>query len=341
MRSPPVQTHPVQEPTSVSPRDPKPHSAPPSGSVGLHGPVFACVFASAICMIAWAQPQVDSTAASVQQKSDVYALPRADLLPAMSLGYRAALADYIWAHILVTQGLRMEEHRPFDHLGRYLDAVTVLEPKFREPYRLGDTLLSYQPNDPNPDQSMHTARRILEKGVRELPNDGELWINYGEFLAYVAPSFLRNPQDAQQWRVDGARALVHAGDLGGSRSQYSLWHAIAGVGILTKEGERDAMMAFLQRVFAITEDPELRDHIQMKLDRLAQGKFESNALTLSRAFDELWHRRLPFMSRTALRILGPDVPVWRCAGISDTEDLSACERSWPEWGRTVIGGTDR
>jgi hypothetical protein len=292
------------------------------------------VVACCCVLIAWTQPRVAAIAEGVKQRADVYALPPAALMPAVSFGFRSALADLIWADVLVTQGLRMAERRPFDHLEKYLDAVNELDPKFREPYRLADSLLAFQSGDQRAEANVRAARRIAERGLKEFPNDAQLWINYGEFVAYLAPSFLKKEDDQKQWRIDGARALIHAGDLGGGAGKFNLWHSVSGIGILTRAGEQDAILRFLERVYAMTEDEELRDYVQARILALTQGKQSSRAIDVARAFDALWRRQMPFVSRTTFRVLGPPVPTWRCAGRTDPDD-TLCARSWPAWTQSV------
>jgi hypothetical protein len=52
----------------------------------------------------------------VRERQDVYFLPPPSQLVTISLGYRAALADALWAHVLVSQGLHTFERRRFENL---------------------------------------------------------------------------------------------------------------------------------------------------------------------------------------------------------------------------------
>jgi hypothetical protein len=251
------------------------------------------------------------------------------MLPRVSMGYRQALADLIWTHVLVTQGLRSQEKRPFNHLVEYLAGINTLDPTFRDPYKYADTLLTFQVNDPDKVQNVRAARVILEKGLRELPNDAELWVNYGEFLAYTGPGALPDAAEQDQWRADGAAALMHAGQLG-AKDELLLWHSVAAVGLLAdKEREREALIHFLERVLALTEDPELREHVERQLRVLAANREESRVVRWHKAFEDVW-RGLSFVTRTQLRVIGPSRDVWRCAGRSDDD----CARDWVAWGRS-------
>lgn len=251
------------------------------------------------------------------------------------MGYREALADLLWAHVLVTQGLRFGEKRPFDHLDLYLDAIATLAPKFREPYKYADSLLSFQTNDPNKTENVRKARAFVERGLREFPMDAELWMNFGEFLAYVAPSALTDEKETEQWRKDGAMALIRAGELG-ARNDLLLWHAVSAVGLLAdKEAERAALIRFLERIYASTEDVELREHVKRKLIALAVDQSRSDMIRQQQAFDERW-RPLGFVTRTQLRVIGPTPPAWACAGQQTGDQARAqCGRDWSSWARTL------
>lgn len=300
-----------------------------------HLPAIALLVASALILAA-VRPGIARQAAKVKNRDDSYALPPTSTLTAVSMGYRQALADLIWAHVLVTQGLRGSERRPFNHLTEYLTAINTLDPKFREPYKYADTLLTFQMNDPDKVDNVRSARRILERGLRELPNDAELWVNYGEFLAYTGPSALTDPAEQDQWRADGAVALMHAGQLG-SKDETVMWHSVAAVGLLSgKEAEREALIHFLERVYALTEDPELRDHVSRRLQQLAVNRQESRLMAQRRAFEELW-RPLSFVSRTQLRVIGPPRDTWRCAGpLREGLQADDCARDWVAWSKGVL-----
>lgn len=285
--------------------------------------------------IAFARPKLASTVTRVKERHDAYSLPPTHLLPAASMGYKQALADLIWAHVLVTQGLRYSEKRPFDYLATYLDAIHELDPKFREPYRFADSLLAFQANDPDKVGSVRAARRAVERGVAELPTDAELWVTLGEFLAYIGPSALQDPEEQAKWRADGAAALMHAGQLG-AKDENVMWHSVAAVGLLSgQEAEREALIRFLERVYAMTEDEELREHVLKKLHVLGKDQAESMGIRRQRAFDGLW-RKVSFINRTQLRVIGPMPETWQCAGDQpEGPQTDRCRRDWLAWGRTL------
>src|SRR6185437_3122910 len=104
----------------------------------------AAVVLAAAVVIAMVRGPLFDVNKRVRERSDVYALPPPRQLVALSLGYRSALADVLWAHLLVSQGLHTEQHRRYGNLIRLLDAINTLEPTYRDPYRFAESLITFQ-----------------------------------------------------------------------------------------------------------------------------------------------------------------------------------------------------
>lgn len=285
-------------------------------------------------LIAWSRPRLSDAMEAVTTGQDVYVLPPPRVLEIGSLGYRSALADYLWAHVLVTQGLRMGEKRPFAAIASYLEAVNHLDPDFREPYRLADSLMSFQIGDPDRADSVRKARVVLERGLRRFPYDSELWLNYGQFLAYIGVGMLpEGSEERKSWREDGARALVRAGELGGDEA--TSLRAMSAATILNRQGEVEAAILFLERLHAVAADDAVREDVGRRLTVLRQGRQASRDFALSQAYDALWRDSLPFAPRARLSILGPPVHVWACSG-PQARPGAQCIRDWPSWAESAL-----
>src|SRR5688572_8368810 len=146
-----------------------------------------------------------------------------------SLGYRAAVADALFAHVLVWYGQHLKEKVRFEFVGHYLDIVTTLDPTFREPYYYADALITLQTQAPAR-RDYETARRLLERGVASRPQDTELWLLAGQYLAYGAPPYLGDPAAAAEWRMAGARMLARACELVGKNENIP-YHCITAAGL--------------------------------------------------------------------------------------------------------------
>jgi hypothetical protein len=292
---------------------------------------WLCLGASAAA-VAVVQPRVAASFQALKTTSDVYALPPDSALPAISLGYRSALADLLFTSTLVSYGIHGEEHRPFEFVGEYLDAIAALDPQLCAMYRYADTFIVYRPvGKPSPEEVRH-ARKLLEKGLENCPGDGMLWLSTGQFLAFIGTQFLSDEHEKEEFRSAGARALSRAAEIV-TDNQNIQWQALAAAGIFTREGNRQAAIAFLERVYSVTDDEELRENILGKLAVLR----EEGRLELARkhesAVNSAWHTDLPFVTRTRFLVLGPSWDVAGCAGQSDGG--IGCAKSWAEWGNAL------
>lgn len=264
---------------------------------------------------------------AVKVQNDVFPLPPPNQVVAMSLGYRSALADLIFAHVLVSTGIHIQEKRGFEFVGKYIETVNELDPKFAAPYRMADGLITLQAKAPGPD-AYRQARRIVERGMAELPYDQALWTTAGQFLAYLGPTAFTDPKELDDWRLAGARALARACELVGS--DENLPHqCVVAAGLLTKSGQELASRQFLERMLQVNDDPEIRSLVTALLKK-AVGSAELDRVQAHRqAFLQAWADDLPFVSRGAVSVIGPRWDTGRCASTS-----AECATSWRAWGAT-------
>jgi hypothetical protein len=284
----------------------------------------------ALASIAFARPRLRARARGVKTGSDVFALPPPHLLSALSLGYRSALADWLYTSTVVSYGIHGEEHRRFEFVGQYLESIVALDPKFCQTYRYADTFIIYQAVGMPGPEDVRTARRLLEKGLANCPSDGQLWLSAGQFLAFIGTQFLTDEKEKGELRAAGAKALARAAELV-SDNRNVQWQALAAAGIFTQEGKREAAIAFLERVYHVTDDEELKANVGSKLAALRQERALDRARQHAQRFNELWRSDLPFVSRTELLVLGPPYDPAACAGRS--VDEAVCAESWVAWGR--------
>ena len=120
------------------------------------------VIALSSVVVSRARLPLNATFQTTRARSDVFTLPPSNQLVVMSLGYRSALADLIFAHVLVSSGIHFHEKRAFDLASNYLDAVIALDPKFEAPYRMADGLITLQAKAVSVDA--YRQERIAEMG---------------------------------------------------------------------------------------------------------------------------------------------------------------------------------
>jgi hypothetical protein len=271
------------------------------------------------------------TVTKVRETSSIYPLPPPEQLPVFSFGYRSALADVIWASVLVNQGLYLKQRRHFDYLARYFESVFTLEPTYRQPYLLVETLLTFGATKARP-EDVRDARRFLELGMRERPSDAQLFLQAGSFMAYLAPSLLPE-EERPAWRLEGARLMARAGELGAADVNLQ-WHSLASASALNRAGERTAAIAFLERIHEVTEDAELREEVLRQLRGLKAEDAVERARGAGRRFEAAWREELPVVSRHTMLLLGPRVDPAACAG-PGRSSATGCLRDWKRWTAAV------
>jgi hypothetical protein len=269
--------------------------------------------------------------ARARTKRDVYALPSPTQARILCLGYRSALAELIFAHVLVDSGIHLQEHRRFDTLAAYLRTIIALDPKYPTPYRMADTLLTFQVGKPSL-KNFEDAREIVSAGMRELPYDQELYLTAGQFMAYLAAphvASLAGPEKAEQWKLDGARALARSCELIGHDENVP-YHCITAARLFDGAGQKEAAKRFLQRVLSTNDDESIR---KLALDYLGRSLGKEQDPEVEMSFSDLESARksdLPFISKNKYLLLPPPFDPVACVGRLENSRV-ACATSLLEW----------
>jgi hypothetical protein len=280
-------------------------------------PVVA--FALGVGLLSFERARLADEHHRITAKRDVYVLPPKDQAVLLSLGYRAALADLIFGHVLVSAGVHMTERRLFEFAAPYLETVNELDPKFRDPYRYADAIITLQ-TVRVPEEAFRQARAILRRGTRELPYDQQLWAAAGQFLAYLAPAGLHDPAEQAAFRQEGARLMARACELIGSNENIP-YNCITAAKFFTDAGDREASTALLQKLLVVSDNPEIR---QMANNKLAAMGAQAH----TQRFEQAWREDLAFVSHNFMATLGPRFDPAACAGkLPDARD-EACSTSF-------------
>lgn len=265
------------------------------------------------------RPALAAAEHNVKQREDVVLIPPPTELKLFSLGYRAATVDYLWGKTLVEYGIHSAEKRPID-IVRYVDAIMSLEPAYRPLYLYLDTLLVFRPPQ-GTEADARLARAYYERGIKERPFDHEVWMHYGQFVAFLAPSFLSNQAEANEWRKDGAQAIAHAVELGGDADR-----ALSVAGVLARYGARDARIKHLQRTYALTDDPALQARLLAELEML---QVTSDQEDERRAFERDRRKNAPYMGTTSFLTIGPFPLPAQCVGAVNRAKAE-CATTFPD-----------
>ncbi len=277
------------------------------------------VFALGVGILSLERAKLADEHHRITQKRDVYVLPSKEHAVAWSLGYRAAVADLIFGHVLVSAGIHMSEKRWFEFAAPYIETINELDPKFRDPYRYSDALITLQTVEV-PEEGYRQARKILLRGTHELPYDQQLWAAAGQFLAYLAPPRLRDPAEQSAFRQEGARLMARACELIGSNENIP-YQCITASKFFTDAGNRAASTALLQKLLVVSDDPEIRAMANAKLAAMGE---QTHALR----FEKAWREDLSFVTHNFMATLGPRFDPAACAGRSSKAGGEACTTSF-------------
>ena len=257
--------------------------------------------------------------------SDAYLLPSVDQTYVASLGYRSALADLIYGHVLVAYGLHFQDGRLFQHVGEYLDVINRLDPKFRAPYWFADTLLTLQP-EPPPEEFYRKARQIQERGLAELPYDQALFSAAGQYIAYLAPTHLADPREKEEYRRAGARYLMQACNLVGSNDAIP-YHCVTAAKLLNQDDQRDAAQKMLERLLTVSDDPGIQELAMGYLKRMMGEQAQAIVEARQQRFRAKRVADLAFSPRVEAAALGPGFDSAACAGLAQAASAD-CASSW-------------
>ncbi len=305
------------------------------------GLVIAATLICCIGAISVVRAAVAEQYSKLRLEHDVFALPSSEQAAVMSLGYRAAIADLVYAHVLVSYGLHFEEKRKFEHLKQYLQLVMYFDPQFVQPYLYADALLTLQPVPPN-QQDYADARELLLQGTRALPYEQRVWFVAGQFIGYVAPPHLQDREEKERWKLEGAQLLAKACELA-SESLTIPRHCIVAATRLNQAGQREALIQMLTRTLAVNDDEQVRE---LALGALRQWVGEAERerhVERTQSLTRLWHDDLPFISKDRLLLLGPTpTTALQCLGRGSpgdeadsaaSEDDETCAGTWLAWAR--------
>jgi hypothetical protein len=271
--------------------------------------------------------------AAESEGSESYALPGPEGTQLLSLGYRSAVADFIYAHVLVSYGMHFQQQRRFEHVGDYLDTLTTLDPEFAQPYLFADTLLTIQPT-PAEEADYDKARELLLRGTRALPYNQELWLVAGQFIAYVAPARLADPAKREAWKLEGAGVLARACELA-TQNRNIPYHCVAAATLLNRAGQREALITMLTRTLAVNDDEEIQKLALASLGSWVGEREREQYQARARAFTDRWQTDLPFVSKEQQLLLGPRTEPLRCVGVATPARGNGaddpCVTTWAMW----------
>lgn len=255
-------------------------------------------------------------------EDDLVYLPRASVLRAVSVGHPEAMADLVFLRTVTYFGTQLVGSKNYDWLQRHLDTVTELDPRFRAAYRFGGNAAMYNGRAIT-NRDVLLSNHFLEAGLKQFPSDWELAFMLG--CNYMFELKTDDPAQKEAWRRVGGDYIRRAAIAGGGPP----WLPLLAATIMSKEGQTDAALRYLEEAYLTAVDDRTRDEVW----RLLKAKRAAAVEVLASArekFVAAWQKALPYAPADLYVVVG-DAPGarldWR--GLMESNALDLVLRESP------------
>ena len=241
---------------------------------------------SAVCM--FRAPMAERARAAARHDRTIRdVLPSPTALTALSMGHKSAMADMLWAGLIIDFGEAAGKRLTHDPRPR-IHAIQTLAPDYKPLYEFMDTFLVLGSVRQEKLEYVQSARVFFEAGLAKRPYDAHIWLHYGQFLAYAAPGvFVEDVPRVTQWKTEGARAIQHAVELGADAK-----HSFGAAGILRFFGQETAALTSLERQLAIVDDPDQREQLEQAIERARGAAHAAQADAIAADYIPALHEHL-------------------------------------------------
>jgi hypothetical protein len=230
--------------------------------------------------------------------------------PFVSLGYRELAADLLLARAMPYLGGRASTA---DGLAGLCEALVASDPRYRMIYEWCARAMTLARTGVD-QQTYLRALALLERGMRELPDDWRLPYTAGQM--YLLDLQTDDPAQRRAWDERGARLLEAAIRKPGAPAEAATTAAV----LRTKLGQHARAIDGLREMLLITADASARRRILDKLAELSHARADDLAAELldaRRRFEAAWQRDRPAVPPTMFLLIGP-----RLAPGFDPRDLA-------------------
>jgi hypothetical protein len=232
-----------------------------------------------------------------------YYLPSEQFAVPLSLGYREAAAGVIWVRLLAYFGEEHEVRGDFRYLEPYLLTITELDPYFYRAYYLGSVYAIYN-GTLITRSDVEFSIRILERGLRYFPNDGDLHYWLGFQYYFELPPVIRSSEIERAKRI-GIDEICTAAMLGGGPAYLPLTcSSLAELrGLDSLASER------LVQTLVEIDDERTRTRIEERLEHLMTPDSAFRIMELVTNVRTRWQREMPYAPLGFYVVAGPRPPV--------------------------------
>lgn len=216
----------------------------------------------------------------IETQLDIPPIP-SDVLGPFSFGFRSAVADVMFLEAIQVLGahhefMTLEGGAPYDRqLARLLQYATELDPQFAGAYRFAGYVLPRRTLDGRT-ANLVPATQILERGVRERPDDWRIAFALGYLQAFESGELQR-----------AADNLAHAARLPGAPPYLGL----LATRIAVEGGELDAAETMAQTMVAEATEEETRKNWEARLLDIRMERGIRRIEAAARAFEQRTGRK--------------------------------------------------
>jgi hypothetical protein len=201
-----------------------------------------------LALIASFSYRIDLTRSPHELIGELMYFPSGIAVKAVSMGFYAPLADFVWLRFIQYYGEHRLTDKKFELMFHILDILTTLDKHFTYAYTLGAFMLTHDAK--RPDQ----ARKLLKKGMNSVPDDWRHPYIYG-FIHYV---FIKDYKTAQVYfRLSAQKP--------GAPEMCRRWAAYT---TYFKLGDRRASLAMWIDFYNTTENPEEKQLADIYIKRI-------------------------------------------------------------------------
>ncbi len=247
---------------------------------------------------------------SVMERDDRYYLPPSQWIRVFSFGYNEAAADLIWVKTIVYFGEKMTEKKSkagSQFVMNYLLSAVDLDPRFRNMYVAGSTLTMFQNRGRVSEKTIQMAMDLLERGVSEFPDDGEILFSLGFLHYYEMARFLPEDPDDPLHRKHKNLGRYYIGRSALMRGAPP-YAALLSASLMLKGDMDTAVLEHLKTMLVRETDPAIREEL---IDRIRKeaGKAAEKEIAATEQLQKEWRSVMPYVPFDFYTILRNDLPV--------------------------------
>ncbi|MGD9900704.1 MAG: hypothetical protein AB7T22_16385 [Calditrichaceae bacterium] len=177
----------------------------------------------------------------------IYVPLQPSLIKLLSPSDPSFISDILWMRTAYYFGFHAMSDRQYPYLVHLLDVITDLSPKWEFPYFFGATLL------PTEAESAEEGFYIINKGLRQFPDDWQLWFFKGYYQWHINHNL-----------IEAAETFRHAAMLPGAPLYLSRLPAT----LATKAGQRELALRFIHESLNQVKDEKQKKILMEKLQEM-------------------------------------------------------------------------